>query len=144
MAPWDHFFLFFCFPNRGLGRLISDKAPGLFQDPRWCVLQKLCTLPASFSGCSASRIAMHISTGQWERYCQELCCLWKMPVLLANIEDLGNLSNVISSRQHEIFMQLGSEIKCHAVKKAVIIYPFHSQGLVFRECRDSCCTTVID
>lgn len=52
-----------------------------------------------------------------------------MPVLLANTEDLGNLFNVISSKQQEIFMQLQSEIKCQTVKKAVIIYPFQSQAL---------------
>lgn len=125
--------------------LISEKAAGLFQDARWCVLQILCTLPANFTvtGCAGSRIAMHISSGQWERYCQELCCLWKMPALLANIEDLGNLSNVIASKQHEISIKLESEIKCQTVKKAVIICPFQSQGLVFKRHRDSWCTAII-
>lgn len=131
--------------KRAWESLISEKAAGLFQDSRWCVLQILYTLPANFTvtGCAASRTAMHVSSGQWERYCQELCRLWKMPALLANIEDLGNLSNVIPSKQHEISVQLESEIKCQIIKKAVIIYPFQSQGLVFKRHRDSRCTAII-
>ena len=71
--------------------LISEKAAGLFQDSRWCVLQILCTLPANFSvtGCAVSRIAVHTSSGQCERYCQEVCRLWNMPALLANTGRFG-------------------------------------------------------
>lgn len=120
---------FSAFLTKGLRIFNFRKKPGLLQDQRWCVLQILCTLPASFTGCASSRISMHISTGQWKIRCQEPCCLWKIPVLLANTEDLGNLSNVISSKQHEIFMQLKSEIKCQTMKKAVITYTFQIQAL---------------
>lgn len=58
--------------------------------------------------------------------------------MLANTEDLGNLSNVISSKQHEISMQLEKEIKYQTAKKAVITYPPQSQDHVFKRLRDSC------
>lgn len=103
---------FSSFLPRDLGIFDFRKNSWLLHSRR-CVLQILSTLPANFAvnGCAASRI-----NRQWERSCQELCCLWKSLALLANTEDLGNLSNVISSKQHEFSVQLGSEIKCQSRK----------------------------
>lgn len=77
IAPWDQLSLF---PVRELRNLWFQKKQLAYSKTQDGALsQMLCTLPANFTAtdCTAPRIAVHINSGQRERYCQELCHWWK-------------------------------------------------------------------